>query len=212
MKFDRNSLLFYAVTDRRYRPDLSIKDQVLKAIEGGVTFVQLREKELSFDTHLSSAKELKALCKSRGVPFVVNDNVEVAKACNADGVHIGQNDMELKNARRILGTDKIIGVSVQTVSQAIAAEKGGADYLGVGAIFPTGSKDDAVLVSIEMLKKIVKSVSIPVVAIGGICDKNITALSKTGIAGICVISALFHTSDIKKSAKALRAQIERGDF
>ena len=147
MKCDKKDLLLYAVTDRHWLDGRKLADVVKESLDGGVTFVQLREKTLEDDKFLEEARELKELCREYKVPFVINDNVDIAIAMDADGVHVGQSDMEAGNVREKLGPDKIIGVSAQTVEQAVLAEKRGADYLGVGAVFPTGSKDDAVEVS-----------------------------------------------------------------
>ena len=159
-------LLLYAVTDRHWLSGETLYDQVKKALDGGATFVQLREKNLDHENFLAEAFEIQKLCRSYGVPFVINDDVGIAKDIDADGVHVGQSDMEAMDVRKILGPDKILGVSAQTVEQALIAEKHGADYLGVGAVFTTGSKDDADDVSHEMLKAICEAVSIPVIAIG----------------------------------------------
>ena len=204
MKCDKKSFRLYAVTDRTWLNDETLYEQVEKAIKGGVTFVQLREKSMDKKSFLNEAENIQKLCKKHNIPFVINDNVEVAKAINADGVHVGQSDMETGNARTMLGEDKIIGVSVQSVEQALLAEKQGADYLGVGAVFPTSSKADADAVSYETLKAICKAVKIPVVAIGGICADNISALSGSGISGIAVISAIFAAKDIEAAAKHLK--------
>ena len=147
MNCDKKDLLLYAVTDRHWLNGETLYSQVEKALKGGVTFIQLREKNLDEGSFLEEAKEIQKLCKEYNVPFIINDNVEIAKEINADGVHVGQSDMEAQNVREILGDDKIIGVSAQTVEQALLAEKHGADYLGVGAVFKTGSKDDAEEVS-----------------------------------------------------------------
>ena len=147
MNCDKKDLLLYAVTDRHWLNGETLYSQVEKALKGGATFIQLREKKLDEGSFLEEAKEIQKLCKEYNVPFVINDNVEIAKKINADGVHVGQSDMEAQNVREILGDDKIIGVSAQTVEQALLAEKHGADYLGVGAVFKTGSKDDAEEVS-----------------------------------------------------------------
>ena len=173
MNCDKNDLLLYAVTDRHWLDGRRLIDVVRESLDGGVTMVQLREKTLEEGKFLEEAKELQTLCRERGVPFLVNDNVEIAREMNADGVHVGQSDMEAQDVRAILGPDKILGVSAQTVEQAVLAEKHGADYLGVGAVFPTGSKDDADDVSYETLKAICGAVSIPVVAIGGITQENV---------------------------------------
>ncbi|MBQ4242219.1 MAG: thiamine phosphate synthase, partial [Lachnospiraceae bacterium] len=164
MKCDKKDLLLYAVTDRHWLNGRSLNEVVKESLDGGVTFVQLREKELDDETFLKEAKELQSLCGEYHVPFVINDNVDIAMKINADGVHVGQSDMEAGDVRSKLGPDKIIGVSAATVEQAVLAEKRGADYLGVGAVFPTGSKDDAVDVSHETLKAICEAVSIPVIA------------------------------------------------
>lgn len=200
----RPSLVLYAVTDRAWIgsgfPCKSLSEAVSQAIEGGATCIQLREKNLDEETFLSEAIEIGKLCASKQIPLIINDNVSVAKKSGADGVHIGQRDMSLAEARRILGQDKIIGVSCQTVEQAVQAEKDGADYLGVGAVFPTSSKDDADSVSLETLKAICGAAAIPVVAIGGISRTNAQQLAGTGIAGISVISAIFAQADITSSA------------
>ena len=209
MKCDKNDLLLYAVTDRHWLGKRSLKEVVKESLDGGVTFVQLREKTLEDDKFLEEAKELKQLCKEYKVPFVINDNVDIAIAMDADGVHVGQSDMEAGNVREKLGPDKIIGVSAQTVEQAVLAEQRGADYLGVGAVFPTGSKDDAVEVSHETLKAICEAVSIPVIAIGGISVGNVKELAGSGIVGIAVISAIYAAKDIKKAAEDLKAETAR---
>ena len=153
---------------------------------------------------LEEAREIQKLCREYRVPFIVNDNVEIAAAIDADGVHVGQRDMEAGTVRKILGPDKIIGVSAQTVEQALLAEQKGADYLGVGAVFPTGTKADAEDVSFEMLKAICESVKIPVVAIGGITRENMTKLQGSGICGIAVVSAIFAAKDIEAAARSLK--------
>ena len=201
-------LLLYAVTDRHWLGEETLYDQVKKALDGGATFVQLREKNLDREVFLAEAKEIQKLCKEYGVPFVVNDEVSIAKDIDADGVHVGQSDMEAMDVRKILGPDKIIGVSAQTVEQAIIAEKHGADYLGVGAVFTTGSKDDADDVSHETLKAICEAVSIPVIAIGGITKDNVAELAGSGICGVAVISAIFGQKDIQKATEELKFSIE----
>lgn len=197
-------LLLYAVTDRAWLNDETLYEQVEKTLRGGTTFVQLREKNLDEESFLNEAIEIKELCKKYNVPFVINDNVDIAIKMDADGVHVGQSDMEAGNVRAKFGPDKIIGVSAQTVEQAILAQERGADYLGVGAVFPTGSKDDADDVSHETLKAICEAVDIPVVAIGGINKDNITKLSGSGICGVAVISAIFAQKDITAATKELK--------
>lgn len=201
-------LLLYAVTDRHWLGEETLYDQVKKALDGGATFVQLREKNLDREVFLAEAKQIQKLCKEYGVPFVVNDEVSIAKDIDADGVHVGQSDMEAMDVRKILGPDKIIGVSAQTVEQAIIAEKHGADYLGVGAVFTTGSKDDADDVSHETLKAICEAVSIPVIAIGGITKDNVAELAGSGICGVAVISAIFGQKDIQKATEELKFSVE----
>lgn len=209
MKCDKELLLLYAVTDRAWLNGDTLYDQVEKAIKGGVTFVQFREKKLDEESFLNEALEIQKLCRKYNIPFVINDNVEIAKKINADGVHVGQSDMDAGNVRAILGKDKILGVSAQTVEQALLAEKQGADYLGVGAVFPTGSKADAEDVSYETLKAICRAVSIPVVAIGGIGVSNVSKLKGSGISGIAVISAIFAAKDIESATKNLKELTEK---
>lgn len=208
MKCDKQDLLLYAVTDRGYLGEKTLIQAVRESLEGGVTFVQLREKSLDEASFLTEAKEIGALCREFGVPFVVDDNVDIALAAGADGVHVGQSDMAAGAARKKLGNDKILGVSAETVEQAVLAEKNGADYLGVGAVFPTGSKDDADDVSIETLREICAAVKIPVVAIGGISEKNVGRLAGSGICGVAVISAIYAQSDIKGAAARLKKATE----
>ena len=209
MKCDKKSLLLYAVTDRTWLDGETLYEQVEKAIKGGVTFVQLREKILDEENFLTEALEIQKLCRTYNIPFVVNDNVEIARTINADGVHVGQSDMKAGNVRAILGEDKILGVSAQTVEQALLAEKEGADYLGVGAVFPTGSKADAEDVSFDTLKEICSAVSIPVVAIGGIGAGNVSKLANSGVSGIAVISAIFAAEDIESATKNLKELTEK---
>ncbi len=205
----RAALRLYAVTDRHWLNGRTLAECVEQAIDGGATFVQLREKDLGQEEFLNEARALKKLCAERGVPFVVNDNVMIAKEVGADGVHVGQSDMACLEARRLLGPEKIIGVSACTVEQALLAERQGADYLGVGAVFATGSKDDAESVSIDTLKEICQAVKIPVVAIGGINSGNVQQLKGSGIAGVSVISAIFANDDIRAATRNLRAMCEK---
>ena len=203
------SLLLYAVTDRRWLGQRTLVDAVRESLEGGVTFLQLREKDLDAEHFYEEAVRLQELARKYKVPFVVNDNVDIAVRMDADGVHVGQNDMEAGNVRALIGPDKILGVSAQTVEQAVLAEERGADYLGVGAVFPSGSKDDAVEVSFETLKAICDAVSIHVIAIGGITQENTADLAGSGICGIAVISAIYAKENIRKAAADLkRATVE----
>lgn len=197
-------LLLYAVTDRHWLGERTLYEVVRESLDGGVTFLQLREKNLDEDSFYEEAVRLQAMAREYNVPFVINDNVEIAVRMNADGVHVGQDDMEAGNVRAMIGPDKILGVSAQTVEQAVLAEQQGADYLGVGAVFPTGSKDDAVDVPFETLKAICEAVTIPVVAIGGITLENTPELAGTGICGIAVISAIYAQKDIREAASALK--------
>ena len=209
MKFDKKDLILYAVTDRAWLNGRNLYDDVEKAIQGGATFIQLREKNLDYENFKSEALKIQELCRRYKIPFIINDNVELAKEINADGVHVGQNDMNAKNVREILGSEKILGVSARTPDEAILAEKNGADYLGAGAVFHTGTKNDAVDISHETLKKICDSVKIPVIAIGGINSKNILELENSGIYGVAVVSAIFAANDIKSASQELRKLSEK---
>ena len=208
MNCDRKDLMLYAVTDRSWLGGETLRSQVERALKGGATFIQLREKELDEGDFLEEAKEIQKLCREYHVPFVINDNVEIAAAIGADGVHVGQSDMEVGDVRRRLGPDKIIGVSAQTAEQALRAQEHGADYLGVGAVFPTGSKADATEVSRETLEEICRAVDIPVIAIGGIGRENVMELKGSGICGIAVISAIFAQKDIEAAAAELKKRVE----
>ena len=208
MKCDKKDLLLYAVTDRSWLNGETLYSQVEKALQGGATFIQLREKNLDQDHFMEEALELKKLCAAYHVPFVINDNVEIAAKMDADGVHVGQSDMEAGDVRAKLGPDKIIGVSAHSVEEALLAEKHGADYLGVGAMFPTGSKADVQELPYETLKDICAAVSIPVVAIGGISQENVAKLAGSGICGVAVISAIYAAKNIKSAAEELKAAAE----
>jgi len=205
MKCQKEHMLLYAVTDRAWVGEMTLAEQCKAALEGGVTCLQLREKELDEASFLQEAIELKALCDAYGVPFIVNDHVDIAVASNAHGIHVGQSDMAAGDVRKKIGPDMILGVSAQTVEQAIAAEKAGADYLGVGAVFPTSTKLDAAEVSHDTLKAICSAVSIPVVAIGGINEGNIQELAGTGFDGVALVSAIFGAKDITGTCKRLAA-------
>lgn len=208
MKLDRKDMILYAVTDRSWLDGKTLYSQVEDALRGGATFIQLREKNLDTEAFLEEAKEIQQLCRKYKVPFVINDNVEIAQKTDADGVHVGQHDMEVGKVREKLGKEKIIGVSAQTVEQALQAQAEGADYLGVGAVFPTGTKTDAVEVEHSILKEICDAVDIPVVAIGGIGKENVERLQGSGISGIAVVSAIFAAKDITAAAKKLREKTE----
>ena len=208
MNCDKKNLLLYAVTDRSWLGTESLYSQVKKAIDGGVTFVQLREKELAQEAFYKEALEIQALCRGKNIPFVINDNVALAKEIDADGVHVGQEDMEAGDVRSLLGPDKIIGVSAHSVEEALLAEKRGADYLGVGAAFSTNSKKDVSCISHETIRDICQAVQIPVIAIGGINETNIEELKGTGICGVAVISAIFAKKDITGATRTLRERVD----
>lgn len=201
---DRKNLQLYAITDSHWLNGRTLYSVVKESLEGGITFLQLREKELDEEHFLEEARELQKLCREYQVPFVINDNVDIAAAINADGVHVGQSDMEAGDVRAKLGPNKIIGVTAKTVEQAVLAQERGADYLGVGAVFHTDSKADAKEISFDTLKDICKAVSIPVIAIGGITEENVRELAGSGICGIAVISAIYAQRDIKKAAENLK--------
>lgn len=203
MKCEKKAMLLYAVTDRRWVGDSSLKEQVRYALEGGITCLQLREKDMESEEFLEEAYEIKSVCKEYNVPFIINDNVEIAVKCGADGVHIGQSDMDVKAARKRIGENMLLGVSAQTAEQAVKAQQAGADYIGVGTVFPTSTKLDADFVSYDMLKEICDGVDIPVVAIGGISKDNIMLLSGSGVDGVAVVSAIFAADDIKRECKEL---------
>ena len=203
MKFDRKHLLLYAVTDRAWTGEHTLYEQAEAALRGGATCLQLREKDMDMDAFANEAAQIRALCHRYGVPFLVNDSVEVARRAGADGVHVGQRDMPADKVRALLGPGCSVGVSAQTVEQALEAERRGADYLGVGAVFSTSTKRDAAPVSRRTLREICAAVSIPVCAIGGITLENAPTLAGTGIAGLAVVSAVFAAPDIEAAAQAL---------
>lgn len=203
MKADKNSMLLYVVTDRTWLGNNQLEDQVEDVLRSGATFLQLREKDLGFDDFVTIGKKIKRITDQFQVPFVINDNIEVAIAVGADGVHVGQNDRNAAEVRTLIGNDKILGVSVQNARQAILAEKQGADYLGVGAVFSTSTKNDADAVSLETLTAICQAVTIPVVAIGGINENNIMQLRGSGIDGVAVISAIFAKPDVAAATRNL---------
>ena len=204
----RKSMLVYAVTDRAWLNGRTLAECVQQAVDGGATFVQLREKDASHDEIVRLANELLPICRKAGVPFVIDDEVEIALEIGTDGVHVGQDDMACERARAMLGPDAIVGVSAQTVGQALAAQAAGADYLGVGAIYPTTTKVKTVLTSTEMLDRICKAVSIPVNAIGGLNKDNIDVLAGIPISGVCAVSAIMKADDPKKAAEELKARAQ----
>ncbi len=209
MKCDKKWMPLYAVTDRSWLRGMTVAGQAEAAIRGGATCIQLREKELDKEAFLREAFEMRELCTRYGVPLFINDDVEIALACHADGVHIGQHDAPAKAVRETIGPGMMLGVSAQTVEQALKAQADGADCLGVGAVFSTGTKRDADDVSHETLKAICKAVRIPVVAIGGIKKENIAELAGSGIDGVAVVSAIFAAEDIEQAARELRETVRK---
>lgn len=203
MKLDKQTMLLYAVTDRTWLGDRTLIEQVEETLKGGATFIQLREKDMAFEDFIEEAKAIKKLTDAYQVPFVINDNVEVALAVDADGVHVGQDDMDAGELRKRIG-NKIIGVSADTVELAQKAEADGADYIGVGAIYSTATKTDVEVVAFETIAEICKSVAIPVVAIGGLNETNILALKGTGVDGVALVSAIFAKEDIVKATRELK--------
>ena len=208
MKCDKKAMLLYAVTDRAWVGKQSLYEQVESALKGGATCVQLREKELDDDAFLNEAIEISALCKQYGVPFFINDNVEIAIKCHADGIHVGQEDMEAAQVRQRVGNDMMIGVSVHSVEEALEAVRNGADCLGVGAMFSTSTKTDVNVLPKETLRDICAAVDIPVVAIGGIGKSNISQLAGTGVDGVALVSAIFAADDIESECRLLRKLAE----
>ena len=204
----RRAMLVYGVSDRAWLDGRSLKDVVAGALAGGATCIQLREKHLTTDEIVAEAAELIPLCRAAGVPFLIDDDVEAALRSGADGVHVGQSDTELAEARRALGEDAVIGVSAQTVEQAQAAEAGGADYLGVGAVFATATKTDAILTPPPVLKEICASVQIPVTAIGGLNYDTVDAIAGCGADGAAVVSAIFAAADPEAATRALVTKME----
>lgn len=210
LSISEKKLTLYAVTDRKWLKDgQTLAGQVEQAILGGVTVVQLREKHADMEAFLALAREVKSVTDRYQVPLIINDNLEVALAVDAAGIHVGQEDLAADAVRRKIGDKKVLGVSAQTVEQALAAERAGADYLGVGAVFPTSSKADAVEVDFATLQAICRAVQIPVVAIGGITADNMTNLQDSGIVGVAVISAIFGQPDVKAAVQRLATQWSR---
>ncbi len=206
---NKNSLVLYGITDRTCLPKgKTLAEAVVEAIEGGITMLQLREKELKGEDLLKLAGELQAICRSRNIPFIINDDVELCRIIDADGVHVGQEDMAPEDARKIIGPGKIVGVTAKTVGQAAIACKNGADYLGSGALYGSATKKNAIYMTKETFKEIIRSVDIPVVGIGGINESNASELKGTGAAGIAVVSSIFGQKDIRGAAERLRKTAE----
>ena len=208
MKCDKHTMLLYAVTDRAWVGPMTLLQQAEAALQNGVTCLQLREKQLDDEAFLAEARQMAALCKRYHVPLIINDRVDIALACGADGVHVGQEDMEVSAVRRLAGEKLIVGVSAHTVEEAVKAARGGADYLGLGAVFSTSTKADAGAMSRDTLKAICQAVDLPKVAIGGISAKNILELSGSGVDGVAVVSAIFGAPDPRRAAQDL-AELSR---
>ena len=209
MKCDKQTMLLYAVTDRAWVGKQTLYEQVESALKGGATCVQLREKHLGDEDFLREAIEIHALCQRYGVPLFINDNVEVAIRCHAEGVHVGQSDMEAAQVRQRVGENMMIGVSAHTVEEARRAVAHGADYLGVGAVFATSTKTDVDVLPRQTLIDICNAVDVPVVAIGGIHKENILQLKGTGVDGVALVSAIFAADDIESECKELRKLSEQ---
>ena len=207
MNIDKKQLLLYAVTDRAWLGERTLAEQVSDAIDGGVTIVQLREKSMPRGELVAEARELCALCHSRGIPLIINDDAELAHMVGADGVHVGLDDLDIATARKIIGDKGIIGASAHSVYEALAAERAGADYLGVGAVFGSKTKTNAHPLALTTLRDITAAVSIPVVAIGGITRDLLPRLADSGIAGAALVSAIFAAADIKAECRALREML-----
>jgi thiamine-phosphate diphosphorylase len=203
MRLDKKYMQLYVVTDRAWTGNKTLYEQIKEALENGVTCVQLREKNLDEASFIEEAKKISVLCRQYNTPFIVNDNVNVAIASNADGIHIGQEDMGLKDVRKIVGENMIIGISAHTVEEAKFAQENGADYIGIGAVFETSTKNDVDVIPYEKVKSICDAVDIPKVAIGGINAENILKLKGSGIDGVAVVSAIFGAKDIGKATKEL---------
>lgn len=208
MKCDKETMLLYAVTDRAWVGKQSLYEQIEAALKGGVTCVQLREKELDEDEFLAEAIEIAALCKQYHVPFFINDNVDIAIKCKADGIHVGQEDMVATQVRQKVGEDMMIGVSVHSVEEALDAVKNGADCLGVGAMFSTSTKTDVDVLPKEVLRDICEAVDVPVVAIGGIGKTNMSELAGTKVDGVALVSAIFAADDIESECCMLKKMSE----
>lgn len=199
----------YLVTDRKFMSTETLEEAVEQAIQGGVTLVQLREKECSSKEYYETALSIKKITDKYNVPLLIDDRIDIALAADAAGVHIGQSDIPCSIARKILGEDKIIGVTAKTIEQAVKAEKDGADYLGVGAVFKTGTKKDAINITMEDLKNIRKSVKIPITAIGGINKDRIKEFKGTGINGTAIVSGIIAQKDIKKAAMEVKEELDK---
>ena len=209
MKLDKKDLLLYGVTDSHYLNGRKLCELVEEAILGGVTMIQIREKEMSHEEFKQEALEVQEVCQKYHVPLLINDDVKLCKEIDADGVDIGQDDLDLKETRKLLGEDKIIGVSAHNMKEAKKAYEDGADYLGVGAIFSTQTKNDAQDVSMKTLNEICQKVDIPVVAIGGINQVNVLEFMGIDLDGVAIVSSIFGSEDIQKASSLLKDKIQR---
>ncbi|WP_394523175.1 thiamine phosphate synthase [Lacrimispora sp. JR3] len=209
MKFHKDMLLLYAITDQAYTGEKNLLQQIEEALASGVTCLQLREKNMDKQDFLNEAMAVRKRTRQYGVPLIINDDVEIAIACNADGVHVGQEDLTAGEVRRRIGPDRILGVTVKTAEQAVKAWKDGADYLGCGAVFPSPTKKNAIAITMDQLSAICRSVPIPVTAIGGITYENVSLLQGTGIGGVSVISGIFGQSDIPAAVRALKEEVRK---
>ena len=208
MRFHEKMLLLYAVTDRTWVGKQSFLEQIEDALQGGATIIQLREKKLDEAIFLKEAIQVREICHKYNVPLIINDNVDVALKSGADGVHVGIEDTPIAEIRKRVSSDFIIGATCKTVEQAKIAEAAGADYMGVGAVFPSTTKTDAVRISNEQLREIISSVSIPAVAIGGISYDNIGEIKGSCVAGVAVVSAIFGAEDIKEATRCLKERVK----
>lgn len=208
MYFNEKSLMLYAITDRSWLNGRTLAEQVEEALIGGATMIQLREKTLSLSEYIEEAKVIKQITKKYDVPLIINDNVEVAMASDADGIHVGQSDISVSEARTLLGKERIIGATAKTVKQAKVAEEQGADYLGSGTVFGSDTKTNAIRITIDQLNEIMNSVAIPTVVVGGITKDNINKFYGSNIKGVAVASAIFACDDIEQAARDLYQEVE----
>ena len=208
MKFNENMLLLYAVTDRAWVGKQTLLEQIEDALKGGATIIQLREKKLDEDSFVEEAIQVRDLCRKYHVPLIINDNVEVALKSGADGVHVGIEDAPVAEIRKRVSADFIIGATCKTVEQAKIAEAAGSDYMGVGAVFPSPTKTNAVRITNEQLREIIASVSIPAVAIGGISYDNVCEIKGSSVSGVAVVSAIFGAEDIEKATALLKERVK----
>jgi len=209
LKSDRNTFLLYAVTDPAFTGKKTLLQQIEEALSSGITLLQLREKHLDKDAFLKEALMVRELTSHYNIPLIINDDVDIALQCGADGVHVGQNDLSPALVRRLIGPDRILGVTAKTAEQAKRAWEDGADYLGSGAVFPSQTKREAISISFEQLSDICRSVPIPVTAIGGITCENVSSLKDTGIAGAAVVSGIFGQKDIPQAVRSLKEQLKK---